>query len=145
MQAASCALQGCRLQGCRLQGCKAAGCRQQAARLQAARLQAAGCALQGCRQQVAHCKAAGSRLQGCRPQRCKAKAPHSLITLPGRLPLRRGDNAVLLQFGTPKSLHLPRASACNKQNLLYFRKTRGQTGTKCCKLQHGLPVGGGGE
>ena len=57
---------------------------------------------------------------------------------------QRGGNAVLLHFESQNSLRLSRASVCNERNLGYFRKTRGQTGTKCCKLQHGLPLGGGG-
>ncbi len=87
-------LQGSRLQGCRLKGCS---------RLRTARLQAAGCPLQGCRQQDA------------RPQGCKAKAPY--LVAKARLPLRRGENVVLLHFGTPTSLHIPRSIACNRQDL----------------------------
>ncbi len=114
--------------------------------MHAARLQAAGCALQGCRPLVSHCKAAGCKAAGRKAARQKGRtwllaAAKPQIALLSRLLLRRGDNAVLLKFGTPKSLHLPCASACNKQNLGFFRKSNGQQGIPCCKLQHGLLLG----
>jgi hypothetical protein len=110
------------------QGCNPA--RLQAARLQAARLQAAGCTLQSCRQQVAHSKAAGSRLQaaslqvagcnghckaaGSKAAGCRWRTQHTLRTQ--RQSSQRGENFVLLHLGSQKSLHLPRAGACSKQN-----------------------------
>ncbi len=57
--------------------------------------------------------------------------------------MRSGENDVLLQFGTPKPLHLPGASACIKQNLGYFRKNNGQKGNLCCKFSHGFASRGG--
>jgi hypothetical protein len=81
-----------------------------------------------------YCKAAGRKAakQKCRTWLIEL-LPKLLIALFALLPLRRGENVVPLQFGTPKSLHIPRASACNKQKLVYFRKTRGQKETKRCK------------
>ena len=106
-------------------------------------MQAAGCAPQGCsgRQRVAHCKAAvkaagkaadkaaGSRLHTARLQAAGCKAATALLIAFLAL-LPRGENAVLLQFGTTKSLHLLPASACNKKNLGCFHESRDQKETK---------------
>ncbi len=73
---------------------------------------------------VAGCKAAGCRVQGAklgRTQRTQWQGS------------RRGENVVLLHISTHKSLLLPRASLCNKQNPGYFQKSAGQKGPTCCK------------
>jgi hypothetical protein len=95
---------------------------------------------------AARLKAAGCKAAGRKAARQKCRTwlllPKSKIALLARLPLRRGENVVLLKFGTPKSLHIPHANVDNKQNLEYFRKTRGQKETKLCTLHTDCLSGG---
>ncbi len=126
-------MQGCRLQGCRQQVAhgKAAGSRLRTARLQAARMQARRLQVAGCtgRCMLQRCKQQGCRLQG-------ANRGHTQ---------RTGENVILVHSGTQKSMHLPRAGACSKQNLGYLRNTNGQKVTTCCKEHTDCLSGWGGS
>ncbi len=90
-----------------LQGCQAAGSKLQGYRLQRCKQQVAHCKAASSRLHAARLQTAGSKLQGCKPQSCKAK---SLLTLPARLHLRRGENVVLLQVGARYTFRPPRGS-----------------------------------
>ena len=126
--------------GCRLQGVKRGhaqgtqlqlqGCRQRDPRLQAAGCGLQGCRLQGCSLPVADCKGLGAGAHSA----CSGsfKAAGSRSTHSGRA-REEAKTQYSLIFQPKKSLHVPRASPCNKQNLSDFRKNTGQKGPTCCK------------